>query len=99
MKILPLYQMINSTRLHLPMGLRPVPLSLIHVDDLVRLLLSAADRGERMRPVNGCPHEPSGIYHACDDREHPTYDELGRRVARAIDRGVAADPVVFVLMK
>ena len=97
MKILPLYQMINSTRLHLPMGLRPVPLSLIHVDDLVRLLLSAADRGERMRPVNGCPHEPSGIYHACDDREHPTYDELGRRVARAIDRGVAVVRLPAVL--
>ncbi|MCE9629940.1 MAG: NAD-dependent epimerase/dehydratase family protein [Planctomycetia bacterium] len=88
-KMLPLYQMINTTRLHLPMGLRPVPLSLIHIDDLVSLLLSAADRGERMRPVNGCPHEPSGIYHACDDREHPTYEELGRRVARAIGRGVA----------
>ncbi len=92
-KMLPLYQMINSVRLHLPMGLRPVPLSLIHVDDLVRLLLAAADRGERMRPVNGHPHEPSGIYHACDDREHPTYNELGRRVAQAIGRGVAVVPL------
>jgi len=88
-KMLPLYQMIASIRLHLPMGLRPVPLSLIHVEDLVGLLLAAAERGERMRPVNGHPHEPSGIYHACDDREHPTYDDLGRRVARAIGCGVA----------
>ncbi len=107
-KILQLYQMINLVRLHLPMGLRPVPLSLIHVADLAALILAAAERGERMTPVPGTAnghahthrrtnghasghtngHAPTGVYHACDDREHPTYTELGRRIGQAIGRGV-----------
>lgn len=112
-KILQLYQMINLVRLHLPMGLRPVPLSLIHVADLAALMLAAADHGERMTPVVGADnghshtngHAPTGVYHACDDREHPTYTELGRRIGGAIGRGVlvvklpamAAYPIVAAI--
>lgn len=92
-QVLTLYKMIHAARLHLPMGFRPVPVSLIHVADLVALALAAADRGERMRPADGDGHASSGIYHACDDREHPSYGEFGRRIAGAIDRWVFVLPV------
>ena len=92
-KILTLYKMIDGMRLHLPMGVRKVPLSLIHVTDLVDLVVAAAGRGERMAPPVGDRHDASGVYHACDDREHPGYDELGLRVARALGRRVAVLPV------
>lgn len=92
-KILALYKMIDGMGLHLPLGVRKVPLSLIHVSDLVDLVLAAAACGERMAPPNGRAHDASGIYHACDDREHPGYDDLGRRVGRALGRRVAVLPL------
>ena len=93
MQVLTLYKMISAARLHLPMGFRPVPVSLIHVADLVTLMLSAAERGERMKPVNGDGHAASGVYHACDDREYPSYGEFGQRIARALGRWVLVLPV------
>jgi nucleoside-diphosphate-sugar epimerase len=90
--VLTLYKMINAARLHLPMGYRPVPVSVIHVADLVTLILAAADRGERM--ADG--HASSGVYHACDDREHPSYGEFGRRIGRALDRSVLVLPVATI---
>lgn len=100
-----LYQMIARMRLHVVMGLRSPPLSLIHVDDVVALLLAAADRGERLAGAGDPPHH--GTYTACDDREHPTYADFGRRIARAIDRRAlvlpifvpVALPVTFVVAK
>jgi nucleoside-diphosphate-sugar epimerase len=94
-QVLMLYQMINAARLHLPMGFRPVPVSMIHVADLVALMLKAADRGERMTPYNGNGngHAGSGVYHACDDREYPSYGEFGQRIARALGRWVFVLPV------
>lgn len=91
--VLTLYKMIDAARLHLPMGFRPVPVSLIHVHDLVELIVAAADRGERMTPAAGDGHCSSGVYHACDDREHPSYGELGRRIGDAIGRSVVVLPV------
>jgi len=91
--VLTLYKMIHAARLHLPMGYRPVPVSLIHVVDLVALLVAAADRGERMTPDPSNGHSSTGIYHACDDREHPSYGEFGRRIAGAIDRWVFIVPM------
>jgi dihydroflavonol-4-reductase len=88
-KILALYQMIDAARLHLPVGWRRVPLSLVHVTDLVDLALAAADRGERMMPADD---DASGIYHVCDDREHPTWGDLGRRIARGLGRSVLVAP-------
>jgi nucleoside-diphosphate-sugar epimerase len=35
----------------------------------------------------------SGVYHACDDREHPSYGEFGRRIAGALGRSVMILPV------
>jgi dihydroflavonol-4-reductase len=92
-QVLTLYRMIDAARLHLPMGFRPVPVSLVHVNDLVQLILAAAERGERMTPAEANGHCPSGVYHACDDREHPSYGEFGRRIATALGRSVVVLPV------
>jgi nucleoside-diphosphate-sugar epimerase len=77
---------------------RDVPASTAHVElaaDLVALMLKAADRGERMTPYNGNGngHAGSGVYHACDDREYPSYGEFGQRIARALGRWVFVLPV------
>jgi nucleoside-diphosphate-sugar epimerase len=88
-KILALYQMIDTARLHLPVGWRRVPLSLVHVTDLVDFVIAAADRGERMSPTD---EDASGVYHVCDDREYPTWGQLGQRIARGLGRSVLVVP-------
>ncbi len=94
-KVAAIYQSIHRFRLHLRMGFRDAPLSLIHVDDLVALLLAAAEHGERL-DGNDAPGG-RGIYHACDDREHPTYADLGRRMAKALGRSVLVMPLPVTL--
>jgi nucleoside-diphosphate-sugar epimerase len=85
------FQSIARFRLHVRMGFRDLPLSLIHVTDLVALLLAAADRGERL--AAGPALTGQGVYNACDDREHPTYGDLGRRIAAALGRSVLVVPL------
>jgi nucleoside-diphosphate-sugar epimerase len=93
--LVPIYQMIHWIRLHLLMGFHNPRLSLLHVSDLVDLALAAADRGERMAADD--PHSARGIYNACDDREHPTYADLGRRVAASLRRSVLVVPLPLTL--
>ncbi len=92
-KVAQLFQMISTLRLHLLMGFRDPPLSLIHVDDLVSLACNAADNGRRLDGHASAV----GIYHACDDREHPGYATLGRRIAAALGRSVVVLPLPLVL--
>jgi nucleoside-diphosphate-sugar epimerase len=89
------FQSIARFRLHVRMGFRDLPLSLIHVTDLVALLLAAADRGERL--AAGPAFTGQGVYNACDDREHPTYGDLGRRIAAALGRSVLVVPLPLPL--
>ncbi|GDX95699.1 NAD-dependent epimerase [Planctomycetia bacterium] len=89
------FQSIDRIRLHVRMGFRDAPLSLLHVADLVPLLTAAADRGERL--VAGPALTGQGIYNACDDREHPTYGDLGRRIAAALGRSVLVVPLPVAL--
>jgi len=93
--LVPIYQMIHWMRLHLLMGFHNPKLSLLHVSDLVDLALAAADRGERMTADD--PLSARGIYNACDDREHPTYADLGRRVAATLGRSVLLLPLPLTL--
>jgi nucleoside-diphosphate-sugar epimerase len=81
---------IKRWRLHPVVGFRTPPLSLIHVDDLARFILLAAERGETL-----CADQASsrGIYFACDDSEFPNYWEFGQRIARSLDQRVVVWPL------
>lgn len=82
-----LAQMIHAiirSHLHVVVGFQTPLLSLIHVDDLVELICTAATDGERLQAESTAGYDASaGIYFACDDREFVDYAEFGRRVARA----------------
>ena len=88
-----MYKSIYRFRLHLVIGFLYTPnLSLIHVDDLIDLMIRAADKGERLKPVNG-EYCSQGIYFAVDDSQHPSYKELGRAIAKSLDRCVFVLPM------
>jgi nucleoside-diphosphate-sugar epimerase len=91
-KVAAMFQSIDRFRLHVRMGFRDAPLSLLHAADLATLAVAAARVGGRL---DGTPGR--GVYHACDDREHPTYGELGRRIARALGRSVLVLPLPVTL--
>lgn len=92
-KLAQLYQMIHAMRLHLVMGFREPPLSLIHVADLTDLIERVTRRGERLPAASAPAAAGTGIYHAVDDRIHPTYGGLGRRIARVLDRSLVVVPL------
>jgi nucleoside-diphosphate-sugar epimerase len=85
--VLKTYELIARIGVHpLPGYLFDPPLSLIHVSDLVHLLMAAADRGSRIAPTRKKARQfDCGYYFAVAD-EHPSYLELGTRVAKAIGR-------------
>jgi len=90
-----MFQSIAWTRLHVLMGFRSPPLSLIHVADLVTLALESAVRGSRLSV--SADSAATGIYQACDDREFPTYAQLGQRLARALDTWTIVLPLPLSL--
>ena len=76
--------------------------SLIHADDLSRLLILAAERGRRL-PHSGQRgmHGPDGYYFAACE-ESPFYSELGRMISKALGRRwvmviPTASPVVWTV--
>jgi dihydroflavonol-4-reductase len=81
---LPLFRSIARFGVHMVPGVSPRRFSLIHVDDLVNLMMLAADRGKRL-PPRGLPesHGPQGYYFAACE-EDPAYADLGRMVSEAM---------------
>jgi nucleoside-diphosphate-sugar epimerase len=90
-KIAAVFRAIQRTGVHFVVGYRTPRLSLIHVDDLVGLLVRAAMDGETL--AGDGPAQGRGYYLACDDRDHPTYGQFGRRVAAALGRRVFVWPM------
>ena len=86
-----LFKSLRAFPLHAVPQLKGLPLSLIHVDDLVDALTRVADRGERVRPFAENPTEglfdPTGLYYAADPTES-SYAEMGRMAAAAMDKKV-----------
>ncbi len=67
-------------------GHAPRRLSLIHVTDLVSALMTVAMRGKRVEPATSVDmNSVSGYYYVADD-VHPSFDELGRLIGRAVGR-------------
>jgi len=90
-KIAAVFKAIHRTGVHFVVGFRTPPLSLIHVDDLVGLIVRAATDGETLAVAAGPVGR--GYYLACDDSDHPTYWQFGRHIAAALGRGVFVWPL------
>ncbi len=91
--LLKMIKPIYRFRVHAVIGFRTPPLSLIYVDDLVQILLTAATTGETLAPQPHGEYSPQGYYFACDDAEYPNYWELGQRIAKSTDRRVVVWPL------
>jgi dihydroflavonol-4-reductase len=96
---LPLFRSVIRFHLHLTPGLTPQRFSLIHADDLVELLILAAERGRRLPPLtNGNNSSGEGYYFAACG-EDPTYADLGRLVAKSAGRWVFVLPAVMPMIR
>jgi dihydroflavonol-4-reductase len=81
-----MYQWVQRWGLHLVPGVRSARYSIVHVADLCRLLILAAERGRRLGADEADQLAPTqGCYFAAGD-ECPTWAELGRLVAQAVGR-------------
>ncbi len=86
--MLPAFRSITRLGVHLVPTFAPPPLSMIHSQDLAELLILAAQRGRRLRPVPADEvnsDDARGYYFACDD-QYPDYAELGRMIGRSVGR-------------
>jgi len=81
--------------------------SVIHVEDLVQLLILAAQRGSRLLSEDACRDEPPavararGVYFAACEI-HPAYVDLGRMIGTALGRRrvlpiLTATPLVWMV--
>jgi dihydroflavonol-4-reductase len=99
---LPLFRSIARFGVHMVPGLARRRFSLIHADDLVNLIILAAERGKRL-PPRGRPesHGPQGYYFAACE-ENPAYSDLGRMIAEVMGRHLVvvlptATPLVWMV--
>ena len=95
--MLTVFQMIARFGFHVVPGRIPHRFSVIHADDLVNLMILAAQRGSRLPPPGQVDAQADGLsgrgiyYAACE--ENPTYVELGRMIGVAVGR-----PRTFVFL-
>ncbi|MCE5267440.1 MAG: NAD-dependent epimerase/dehydratase family protein [Planctomycetaceae bacterium] len=98
---LPLFRSIARLGVHLAPGLQR-RFSVIHADDLVQLLILAAERGKRLPARSESQsYRPDGYYFAASE-EAPTYADLGRLVGEALGRHLVvivptATPLVWMV--
>lgn len=100
----PIFRSIGTLGIHLVPTFAPPPLSLIHVEDLVELMLCAAEKGRRLNKNATAATSPSRApgYYFASAPEHPNYAKLGRMIARALGRRHVflwhlADPLPWIL--
>ncbi len=84
---------IRRSGIHLVPGYRRKYFSLIHAEDLAALLISAAERGERLPGRREeKPDRGTGYYFAAGP-ENPTYGQLGPLIASALGKRTLVIPV------
>lgn len=84
----PIFHSIATLRTHAIPTFAPPPLSLIHAEDLVDLMLLAAEQGTRIRKNSSDGKSTRRLpgYYFASAPEYPNYAQLGRMVARALGR-------------
>ena len=81
---LDLFHTVSTFRIHLVPGWTPNRFSVVHVADLVRAMILAAERGERVSKSTGGTNG-KGIYYPADP-EVPTFAEFGQLIAHGLGR-------------
>ncbi len=81
--MLPVFRSVYRARAHLIAGLASPPLSLIHIEDLIEILVRCWERGHRVEAGKQAPG--TGIYFGVCD-EYPNYAQLGRILRRILGR-------------
>lgn len=88
----PMLSTIYRLRFHPVPGWRCPPLSYIHVDDLVNVMIQASERGLRVASDQGESNDSTRGFYFVGDDEHPDWARFGRMFAMALNRPYA--PVV-----
>lgn len=83
---LEMFRPIQRWNVHVSPTLANYRYSLIHAEELVGLLIAAAERGQRVETDSNGSLETTGRYLAADDLQ-PTYVDLGRMIGKALDKG------------
>lgn len=83
--MLPMFRSIARLGIHPIPTFAPPPLSLLHVQDLVDILLRAAERGTRLTKASSGLSTGAGYYFACSG-QYVTYLDWGRMSAEALGR-------------
>lgn len=96
---LPLFRSVIRFGVHLAPGLRPQRFSLIHADDLVQLLILAAERGRRLPPLGQRGDSAAQGYYFAACEQDPTYADLGRLVAESVGRRVLVIPTAMSVVR
>lgn len=96
---LPLFRSVIRFGVHLAPGLRPQRFSLIHADDLVQLLILAAERGKRLPPLGQSGDSAGQGYYFAACEQDPTYADLGRLVAESVGRRVLVIPTAMPVVR
>jgi nucleoside-diphosphate-sugar epimerase len=83
---LPLFRSIERLGIHMVPRLIKQKFSVIHADDLAKLMILAAQRGKRLSPRTDSGERDSQGYYFAASGENPAYSDLGRMVAEALGR-------------
>ena len=89
----PLFRSVIRLGVHLTPGLKSQRFSLIHADDLVTLLILAAERGRRLPPLGRQGESAAQGYYFAACEQDPTYADLGRLVGEVVGRRVLVIPM------
>jgi nucleoside-diphosphate-sugar epimerase len=96
---LSLFRSVVRFHVHVTPGMGCQRFSLIHADDLVQLLILAAERGRRLPPRDGQSHPASQGYYFAACEQDPTYAELGRLVAASVGCPVVVLPTAMPMVQ
>lgn len=96
---LPLFRSAIRFGVHMAPGLKPQRFSLIHADDLVNLIILAAERGKRLPPLGQRGESRGQGYYFAACELDPTYADLGRLVAESVGRNVLVIPTAMPVVR
>jgi nucleoside-diphosphate-sugar epimerase len=99
---LPMFRSVDKIGVHVVPGLGRNRFSVIHADDLVELIILAAQRGKRLSPPGRNGSKPGQGYYFAASEEDLVYDDLGKLIGEALGRRKTfplhiAIPVVWIV--